>query len=83
MYGDIPNTRFKVVILAVGRSDGSGDGRPDCSVALGRMSHIGSNEHGFGSDSGLCCDQAVSDQLWSEPDKASLHLRVRGAGSRR
>ena len=60
---DLPDTRLEVVVFSVGRSDGSRNGRPDGSVALGRMSNIGSDEHGLGGDSGLINDETERSQF--------------------
>ena len=60
---NLPDTRLEVVVFSVGRSDGSRNGRPDGSVALGRMSNIGSDEHGLGGDSGLINDETERSQF--------------------
>jgi hypothetical protein len=49
----IPDTRLEVVVVTVGGSDRGSDRRPDGSVALRRVSNIGSDEHGLVGDSGL------------------------------
>lgn len=51
--GYIPHTRLEVVIVAVGGSDRGSDRRPDGTVALRRVSNIGSDEHGLVGNSGL------------------------------